>query len=122
VTRVHIAGKGPRRRLTRNRPDKLKALTRAIDVEPGAALDTASAYAPCRLRTGVGRTVSTGQNRSAAVGPNAAFPADDRPIAYNPPIGPPIGPCERPVIAAVNGIAAGANIARRGIGCAPGAP
>jgi len=111
---VHIAGEGRLRRLTRNRPDKHKASTRAIGAEPGAALDT-----PCHLRVGAGRTVATGQDRSAAVGPNPAIQAENRREGYNWPIGRPIGPIarrEKPVIAA------GGNIARQGIGPAPGAP
>ena len=102
MTTVHIAGEGRRRRLTRDQLDKLRAVTR------------------CRLRTGAGGAVATGQDRFAALGPNPDFQADCR-QGCNPPIGP-IATREQPVIAAVNGIAAGANIARQGIGPAPGAP
>jgi enoyl-CoA hydratase/carnithine racemase len=108
VTTVHIADEGPLGRLTRNRPDKLTALSNGLHAEPGATLD-----APCRLRRGAGR--------SAAAGPNPTLRAANRRKRSNPPI-EPMATHAKPVIAAVNGIAAGANIAPQEIGPAPGAP
>jgi enoyl-CoA hydratase/carnithine racemase len=115
VTTVHIASEGPLRRLTRNRPEKLKAFTRAVHAEPRAALAAATADAAC-LRTGAGGAVSAGKERSIAVGPNPALQAENRQK------GPLIGPIATREKSVSNGIAAGANIARQGIGPASEAP
>ena len=113
MTTVHIAGEGPLRRLPRNRPERLKAFTRAVHAEPRAALAAATGDA-------AGGAVSAGRERSIAVGPNPALQAENR--QKRPLIGPLIGPIatrEKPVS---NGIATGANIARQGISPASEAP
>ena len=103
-------------RLTLNRPDKLNAFTRAMHAELREGLTAAGADPDCRVvvLTGAGRAFSAGQDladtgrqRGGAV--DAGKMLDE---AYNPLI-KMITTLEKPVIAAVNGIAAGAaaNIA-----------
>ena len=103
-------------RLTLNRPDKLNAFTRAMHTELRAALMAAGSDPDCRVvvLTGAGRAFSAGQDLAdtgAASGStmDAGGMLDE---AYNPLI-KLITTLEKPVIAAVNGIAAGAaaNIA-----------
>jgi len=112
VTTVQIACDGAIRRLTLNRPDKLNAFTRDMHAELRAALEAANADAQCRVvvLTGAGRAFSAGQDLSEAAGPNAASGGAENPLDtwYNPLIRL-ITTLEKPVIAAVNGIAAGAG-------------
>jgi 2-(1,2-epoxy-1,2-dihydrophenyl)acetyl-CoA isomerase len=103
-------------RLTLNRPDKLNAFTRAMHADLREALTTAGNDPECRVvvLTGAGRAFSAGQDL-ADTGAAAGEPMDAGKLldeAYNPLI-KQIGALEKPVIAAVNGIAAGAaaNIA-----------
>jgi 2-(1,2-epoxy-1,2-dihydrophenyl)acetyl-CoA isomerase len=103
-------------RLTLNRPDKLNALTRALHAELREALMAAAGDPECRVvvLTGAGRAFSAGQDLSD-IGSGPATGADAGQLldeAYNPLI-KFITSMEKPVIAAVNGIAAGAaaNIA-----------
>jgi 2-(1,2-epoxy-1,2-dihydrophenyl)acetyl-CoA isomerase len=103
-------------RLTLNRPAKLNAFTKAMTSQLRAGLDAAGADRNCRVvvLTGAGRAFSAGQdlaeNDQASGGLlDAGKLLED---AYNPLIRL-ITTLEKPVIAAVNGIAAGAaaNIA-----------
>jgi 2-(1,2-epoxy-1,2-dihydrophenyl)acetyl-CoA isomerase len=103
-------------RLTLNRPDKLNALTKAMTAQLRAGLDAAGADRDCRVvvLTGAGRAFSAGQDLTdtdlASGGlADAGKMLED---AYNPLIRL-ITTLEKPVIAAVNGVAAGAaaNIA-----------
>jgi len=103
-------------RLTLNRPDKLNAFTRAMHDELREALTAAGTDPECRVvvLTGAGRAFSAGQDL-ADTGAAAGAPMDAGKLleeAYNPLI-KQINALEKPVIAAVNGIAAGAaaNIA-----------
>ena len=103
-------------RLILNRPDKLNAFTRAMLTELREALTAAGADPECGVvvLTGAGRAFSAGQDladRGLAAG--AAMDAGGMlEEAYNPLI-KLITTLEKPVVAAVNGIAAGAaaNIA-----------
>ncbi len=99
--------------LTLNRPSKLNAFTGAMLAELRSALETAAADPSCRVVviTGAGRAFSAGQDLedSARGKPNAVPDAADLlEVAYNPLI-KLISSMPKPVIAAVNGIAAGAG-------------
>lgn len=99
-------------RLTLNRPDKLNAFTRAMHEELRAALATAGADPECRVvvLTGAGRAFSAGQDLAdTGLAGGAAMDAGKMlEEVYNPLI-KLIATLEKPVIAAVNGIAAGAG-------------
>jgi 2-(1,2-epoxy-1,2-dihydrophenyl)acetyl-CoA isomerase len=114
---VLIAQSGGITRLTLNRPDKLNAFTLAMHAELNAGLQAANADPHCRVvvLTGAGRAFSAGQDLAEVGGPTdpAAPDAGSRlEKAYNPLV-KLITSLEKPVICAVNGIAAGAaaNIA-----------
>jgi crotonobetainyl-CoA hydratase len=110
VTTVQITRDGAIRRLTLNRPDKLNAFTRAMHVELRAALQAANADAQCRVvvLTGAGRAFSAGQDLSEASGPNAASGgAENRLETWYNPLIRLITALDKPVIAAVNGVAMG---------------
>jgi 2-(1,2-epoxy-1,2-dihydrophenyl)acetyl-CoA isomerase len=103
-------------RLTFNRPDKLNAFTRAMHGELREALTTAGNDPECRVvvLTGAGRAFSAGQDLADS-GMSSGPTVDAGSMleqAYNPLI-KMITTLEKPVIAAVNGVAAGAaaNIA-----------
>jgi 2-(1,2-epoxy-1,2-dihydrophenyl)acetyl-CoA isomerase len=99
-------------RLTLNRPDKLNAFTRAMHTELRAALGAAGADPDCRVvvLTGAGRAFSAGQDLAdTGLSSGGALDAGKTlEEAYNPLI-ELIATLEKPVIAAVNGIAAGAG-------------
>lgn len=103
-------------RLTLNRPDKLNAFTRIMHAELRDALTAAAADPDCRVvvLTGAGRAFSAGQDLAdtGAASGSAMDAGKMLDEAYNPLI-KLITTLEKPVIAAVNGIAAGAaaNIA-----------
>jgi 2-(1,2-epoxy-1,2-dihydrophenyl)acetyl-CoA isomerase len=103
-------------RLTLNRPDKLNAFTRAMHAELREGLAAAGADPDCRVvvLTGAGRAFSAGQDLAdtGAVSGSAIDAGKMLDEAYNPLI-KMIASLEKPVIAAVNGVAAGAaaNIA-----------
>jgi 2-(1,2-epoxy-1,2-dihydrophenyl)acetyl-CoA isomerase len=103
-------------RLTLNRPDKLNSFTRAMHAELSDALRTAGSDPTCRVvvLTGAGRAFSAGQDL-ADTGAASGGQMDAGKMleeAYNPLI-KLITTLEKPVVAAVNGVAAGAaaNIA-----------
>src|SRR5215467_426194 len=100
--------------LSFNRPDKLNAFNREMTLELQKALD-ACATDPeirCICITGNGKAFSAGQDLMEVTGTNA--PSFDQILAdhYNP-IVTRIRRIQKPVVAAVNGVAAGAaaNIA-----------
>lgn len=99
--------------LTLNRPDKLNAFNEAMHGELAAALDRIEADQSVRalLITGAGRAFSAGQDLGDRVmGEGDAPPdlGDTLERLYNPLIRR-ICRLERPVVAAVNGVAAGAG-------------
>lgn len=107
-------------RLTLNRPDKLNAFTLDMHRELREAFATA-ADPDCRVvvLTGAGRAFSAGQDLAETTGRQTGAQAGAMPdagllleTAYNPLV-TAITTLDKPVIAAVNGIAAGAaaNIA-----------
>jgi len=103
--------------ITLDRPDSLNALTEQMGTELGAALRTAERdkSVRCVVITGAGRAFCAGQDLRVV---RERFAADENPGAmdygtllrqrYNPIINR-IRTLEMPVIAAVNGIAAGAG-------------
>lgn len=99
--------------ITLNRPDKLNAFNEAMHGELAAALDRIEADQSVRalLITGAGRAFSAGQDLGDRVmGEGDAPPdlGDTLERLYNPLIRR-ICRLERPVVAAVNGVAAGAG-------------
>jgi 2-(1,2-epoxy-1,2-dihydrophenyl)acetyl-CoA isomerase len=112
---VLVAKAGGVTRLTLNRPDKLNSFTRAMHAELRAALDAAAGDDGCRVivLTGAGRAFSAGQDLADTnLAGSVADTGDALEKLYNPLI-KLITTLEKPVIAAVNGVAAGAaaNIA-----------
>jgi 2-(1,2-epoxy-1,2-dihydrophenyl)acetyl-CoA isomerase len=114
---VLMARSGGVTRLTLNRPDKLNAFTLTMHAELNAGLQAANADPQCRVvvLTGAGRAFSAGQDLAEVGGPTDASTPDAGSRlekAYNPLV-KLITSLEKPVICAVNGIAAGAaaNIA-----------
>jgi 2-(1,2-epoxy-1,2-dihydrophenyl)acetyl-CoA isomerase len=106
---VESARDGPVLTITLNRPDVLNALNRAMNARLGAALDEAGA-ADVRavVLTGAGRGFCVGQDL-AEFREGAADVADRLRSTYHPNI-LTIRALEKPVIAAVNGAAAGAGL------------
>lgn len=99
--------------LTLNRPDKLNAFNEAQHRALKRALDEAAANSECRavVLTGKGRGFCAGQDLSDRVRPEGGQAPDlgaTLETFYNPLIRA-IRAMEKPVIAAVNGIAAGAG-------------
>lgn len=96
-----------------NRPDKLNSFDRQLSLEVIDALDRAKEDAQVRavLITGEGRAFSAGQDLAEAIAPGTQI-GDILTKQYNP-IVRRIRALPKPVIAAVNGVAAGAaaNIA-----------
>lgn len=98
--------------LTLNRPDRINAFTPELLAAIGAALDEAVADTAVRaiVITGAGRGFCSGQDLVAF----ASLPAEERDVArmlersYEPVIAK-MRACPLPVIAAVNGVAAGAG-------------
>jgi 2-(1,2-epoxy-1,2-dihydrophenyl)acetyl-CoA isomerase len=110
---VLVARSGGITRLTLNRPDKLNAFTLAMHAELRRVLEAANADPACRVvvLTGAGRAFSAGQDLAEVGGPaNGSTPEAGSRLekAYNPLIRL-IAALDKPVIAAVNGVAAGAG-------------
>ncbi|TCT05528.1 2-(1,2-epoxy-1,2-dihydrophenyl)acetyl-CoA isomerase PaaG [Aquabacter spiritensis] len=97
--------------LTLNRPDRLNSFNEDLHRALRAALDAAAADADCRavLLTGAGRGFCAGQDLSARVGlaeaPDLGTTID---TFYNPLVRS-IRALGKPVVCAVNGVAAGAG-------------
>jgi 2-(1,2-epoxy-1,2-dihydrophenyl)acetyl-CoA isomerase len=110
---VLISRSGGVTRLTLHRPAKLNAFTKAMTTQLRAGLDAASADRDCRVvvLTGSGRAFSAGQDLADAELADGARADTGKMLedAYNPLIRL-ITTLEKPVIAAVNGIAAGAAV------------
>ena len=96
--------------LTLNRPDKFNSFNREMALQLHAALDEAENDKNCRciVITGNGKAFCAGQDLSEAIDPNG--PGIKRIVDehYNPII-VRIRKIEKPIIAAVNGVAAGAG-------------
>jgi len=108
---ILVSREGGIARLTLNRPDKLNAFTRAMLTELREALAAAGADPDCRVvvLTGAGRAFSAGQDLSdTGIAGGAGDAGKTLEEIYNPLI-ELIATLEKPVVAAVNGIAAGAG-------------
>lgn len=96
--------------LTLNRPDKFNSFNREMALQLHAALDEAENDKDCRciILTGSGKAFCAGQDLSEAIDPNG--PGIKRIVDehYNPII-LRIRKIEKPIVAAVNGVAAGAG-------------
>lgn len=96
--------------VTLNRPDKYNAFNRGMAIKFQKVLDTCAADASirCVYVTGAGKAFCSGQDLGEVVDPNG--PGMERILAehYNPIVKRIIG-LEKPVVAAVNGVAAGAG-------------
>jgi 2-(1,2-epoxy-1,2-dihydrophenyl)acetyl-CoA isomerase len=95
--------------ITLNRPDKLNSFDRAMSLEVIHALDALQENGSVRavLLTGEGRAFSAGQDLAEAIAPGTKI-EDILTTQYNP-IVRRIRALNKPVIAAVNGVAAGAG-------------
>ena len=107
---VLVASSGGVTRLTLNRPDKLNAFTLAMHAELRAALEAAGAHSQCRVivLTGAGRAFCAGQDLAETRGGGTADAGSWLEQAYNPLV-KLITSLEKPIVCAVNGIAAGAG-------------
>jgi 2-(1,2-epoxy-1,2-dihydrophenyl)acetyl-CoA isomerase len=110
---ILVASNGGLTTLTLNRPDKLNSFNEAMHAELRTALEHCAADQGCRsiLLTGAGRAFCAGQDLS-----DRAMSADEEPPdlgdtldrLYNPLI-QLVRTLEKPVVCAVNGVAAGAG-------------
>lgn len=96
--------------ITLNRPDKLNAFTGEMAIELQKKLDECSLNSAIRsiYLTGAGKAFSAGQDLAEVTGPNMRGFDKILDEHYNPII-KRIRKIEKPVIAAVNGVAAGAG-------------
>lgn len=96
--------------ITLNRPDKLNSFTREMALTLGNRLDECASLHEVRavLITGAGRAFSAGQDLAEIVGPRAIGMDKILSEQYNP-IVTRIRNLPKPVVAAVNGVAAGAG-------------
>jgi 2-(1,2-epoxy-1,2-dihydrophenyl)acetyl-CoA isomerase len=98
--------------VTLNRPERLNAFTESMQLSLKAAIDEAEADTDCRalLLTGAGRAFCTGQDLNERVAANGdiVVPGEALEKYYNPLV-KKLRALPFPVIAAVNGVAAGAG-------------
>ncbi len=96
--------------ITLNRPDKLNSFNQTMAYEVQSALDYCmeDAAIRCVLITGAGRAFCAGQDLEEAIAPNSASIEEHVESKYNPMVRR-IRAIKKPVIAAVNGVAAGAG-------------
>ncbi len=96
-------------RITLNRPDKLNSFNQAMAYDVQNALDHCmeNSEVRCVLITGAGRGFCAGQDLEEAIAPDSARIEEHVETKYNPMVRK-IRAIEKPVIAAVNGVAAGA--------------
>ena len=96
--------------ITLNRPERLNAINERIARELGAALEEAAsdASARCVILTGAGRGFCAGMDLSVLDG-NGTFQAGDVLRSWYHPVIRRLANIEKPVVAAVNGTAAGAG-------------
>src|SRR5215831_2983796 len=99
--------------LTLNRPDVLNSVNRAMALELQAALDDCAGRGDVRalLLTGAGRAFSAGQDLAEVMPPDGSPGAEVTAViaeSYNPLVRR-ITALEKPVVCAVNGVAAGAG-------------
>jgi 2-(1,2-epoxy-1,2-dihydrophenyl)acetyl-CoA isomerase len=97
--------------LTLNRPDSLNAVTVTLLSELGDALKEAAADdgVRCIVLTGAGRGFCSGQDLSEVKSDGDSLPLGERVRRHYNPVVRRLRSIEKPVIAAVNGIAAGAG-------------
>lgn len=97
-------------RLTLNRPEKYNSVTRGLTQELNEALDAAAADTDIRaiLLTGEGKAFCAGQDLKEAVEGSAGDIEEIVKKSYNPLI-TRLQSIEKPIVCAVNGIAAGAG-------------
>jgi 2-(1,2-epoxy-1,2-dihydrophenyl)acetyl-CoA isomerase len=96
--------------ITLNRPDKLNSFNVGMAMELQAALDVCLTddSIRCVLLTGAGRGFCAGQDLAEAIEPGGMAIEEHVETKYNP-IVRKIRALEKPVVAAVNGVAAGAG-------------
>lgn len=97
-------------RITLNRPDKLNSFNMGMAMELQDALDVCMTddTVRCVLLTGAGRGFCAGQDLAEAIEPDGPAIEEHVDVKYNP-IVRKIRALEKPVVAAVNGVAAGAG-------------
>lgn len=96
--------------ITLNRPEKLNSFNRSMALSLQRALDECALLSNvrCVLITGNGKAFSAGQDLAEVTGENAAAMPDIVSEYYNPIVSR-IRHLQKPVLAAVNGVAAGAG-------------
>ena len=99
--------------VTLNRPDKLNAFNEDMHLRLAAALDELAGDETCRavLLTGAGRGFCAGQDLSDRAKPDGGAPRDLGATidAYDNPLVRRLRSMRKPVVCAVNGVAAGAG-------------